>query len=217
MPSPFEESFNNFDPFYRPPGSSVDPRFGAPPVKQEDPTLPSQLGGILASGTSKLPQFGGLPAFLSGSGMLTLQDQTGSFNLGPGGAFNLQKLRVVDDQTGEVKPTGFRAYGNPMNQSLGAEFPVEVFGSKGTIGLEGSFNKYAPYAGLRFKFPDPAILDKQPARVSEVQAVSNALDSAGFKQNQEAPSETAREFLDKKIEQYRSSGGRDPNSPSSWF
>ena len=137
-----------------------------------------------------------LQNFLSG-GQLQAADETGSIGITPGGQLNL---------TG---PQGsFNV--DPRAQSAGFQFPV----GNGQVGIQGSWNKYNPSAEVSFNFGN------KPNRVANKQ-----FDFSGLDQWESKPQEktgalyndpTPQEELERQLLEYRSSGGRSTNSPSSW-
>jgi hypothetical protein len=177
-------------------------------VKDQDKTFQSR-------GTPFDPIMG----YLSGAGALTKGDSTGQVSISPGGEFNLMSSQ------------GLNIAGDPRTKSLGITAPVNVAGNQGTVGLQGSFNQYNPYISGRFQFGRPAQAPgnqedqfSRPARafgnqeeINTQQAASTVNAALGPAQQPEVrPGLSARDFLNQKIDEYRSSGGRDPNSPSSW-
>ena len=198
-------------------------------VKKQDETFQS-------AGTPFDPLMG----YLSGRGALTVGDETmpqpstnwsddanpkkfsspaGQLSISPGGGFNLASSR------------GWGVAGDPMTKSLGVTAPVNVAGNQGTVGLQGSFNQYNPYISGTFQFGRPALaFDNQedqfsrPARafgnreeINTQQAASTVDAALGPAQQPEVRSEpSARERADKLIDEFRSSAGRDLNSPTTW-
>jgi hypothetical protein len=143
--------------------------------------------------------------YLSGQGDLSVSQNDSKdeplsrFSIGPGGTFNLQNLQ-----------SGFSVSGDPSSKSIGMHVPVNIGGNKGTIGVEGSWNPFDPSIGAKFTFGG----DKEPGGFSPEQTVTTAL---GPEQQTETRSElSAREQADQLISAFRSSGGRDSNSPSTW-
>jgi len=134
--------------------------------------------------------------YVSGTGALNVGDDTGTLSISPGGSFNLRS------------PQGFGITGNPAMKSLGVNVPVGGGSSKGTVGLQGSWGT-DPSIQANFQFGQ-----RTPSFSSPEQAVNNALGPAEQPAAQVEPS--ARNFLDQMIDKYRSSEGRDPNSPTSW-
>jgi hypothetical protein len=194
------ENSSYFDPFYSAP--SVNPEQSPRNFKSSLEEFFNRSGGKVGSSISPLDMLSG---FVSGRGGLSAGDETGSFQLNPGGSFSL------------TSPTGFSVSGDPMSKSLGVDLPVSVGKTKGTVGLQGSFNPIDPSIQARFKFGQRSM--PVPEEIGSVKAESSV---SGAVSPWQAPPEkssqpTARELADQFINQYRSSGGRDPNSPSSWF
>jgi hypothetical protein len=184
-------------------------------VKEQDKTFQS-------AGTPFDPIMG----YLSGSGALTVGDETmpqpstnwsddanpkkfsapaGQLSISPGGGFNLASSR------------GWGVAGDPMTKSLGVTAPVNVVGNQGTVGLQGSFNQYNPYISGTFQFGKPAIKFGNQEEINTQQAASTVDAALGPAQQPEVRSEpSARERADKLIDEFRSSAGRDPNSPTTW-
>jgi hypothetical protein len=141
--------------------------------------------------------FKNLLNYASGKGALQAGDETGTFSIAPGGSFELRSKQ------------GFGVTGNPVNKSLGVTIPVGREEGRGTVGLQGSWG-LDPSIQANFQFGT-----KFPSVSSPEQAVNDALGPA--QQPELRPGISPRDFLNQKIEEYRSSGGRDPNSPSSWW
>lgn len=134
--------------------------------------------------------------YVSGTGALQAGDDTGTLSLSPGGSFELRS------------PQGFGVTGNPAMKSVGITVPVGSGSNKGTVGLQGSWGT-DPSIQANFQFGQ-----RTPSFSSPEQAVNNALGPAEQPAAQVEPS--ARDFLNQMVDKYRSSGGRDPNSPTSW-
>jgi hypothetical protein len=194
-------------------------------VKEQDKTFQS-------AGTPFDPIMG----YFSGRGALTVGDETmpqpstnwsddanpkkfsspvGQLSISPGGGFNLTSSR------------GWGVAGDPMTKSLGVTAPVNVAGNQGTVGLQGSFNQYNPYISGTFQFGRPAIAFGNQEEIdtgkTEV-AVNNALgvnqtydvDKKTYTEPYIRPEPSARERADRLIDEFRSSAGRDLNSPTTW-
>ena len=140
--------------------------------------------------------FKSLMNYVSGSGALQTGDDTGTLSLAPGGSFELKS------------PQGFSVTGDPVMRSLGMNVPVGGGNNRGTIGLQGSWGA-DPSIQANFQFGRPS-----PVVSSSEQVVNDALGPAQQPEVRSEPS--ARDFLNQKIDEYRSSGGRDKNSPSTW-
>ena len=154
---------------------------------------------------SKGTPFDSIMGYLSGAGALTNGDSTGQVSISPGGGFNLMSSR------------GWSVAGDPMTKSLGVTAPVNVAGNQGSIGLQGSFNQYNPYISGTFQFGRPALAFGNQEEINTQQAESAVNTALGPAQQTEVrPEPSARDFLNQKIDEYRSSGGRDQSSPSSW-
>lgn len=134
--------------------------------------------------------------YVGGTGALKVQDDTGTLSLSPGGSFELKS------------PQGFGVTGNPAMKSVGITVPIGSGSNRGTVGLQGSWGA-DPSIQANFQFGQ-----KTPSFSSPEQAVNNALGPAEQPAAQVEPS--ARDFLNQMVDKYRSSGGRDPNSPTSW-
>ena len=151
--------------------------------------------------------FKGLWNYLGGTGALNVGDDTGTLSLSPGGSFNLRS------------PQGFGITGNPAMKSLGVNVPVNVGDSKGTVGLQGSWG-VDPSIQANFAFGGT----RQPVVDNSEQQLNAALGlNQQYNENTKmysdpytSPEPSARTFLNEMIDKYRGSGGRDPNSPSSW-
>jgi len=140
--------------------------------------------------------FKSLANYVTGSGALQAGDDTGTLSLSPGGSFELRS------------PQGFGVTGNPINKSLGMTIPVGGGGNRGTVGVQGSWGA-DPSIQANFQFGKPF-----PSVSSPEQAVNGALGPA--QQPEVRPEPSARDFLNQKIDEYRSSSGRDQYSPSTW-
>lgn len=150
-----------------------------------------------------------LVQFLSGQGPLSITQNDSEdkplsrFSVGPGGVFNLQNLQ-----------SGFNFTGDVRGKAIGMDVPVNIGGNKGTVGVQGSWGNFneqgSPYIKANFAFGG----NKQPIISSPEQAVTAALGPE--QQIETRPELSAREQADQFINAFRSSGGRDPNSPSSW-
>lgn len=152
--------------------------------------------------------------FVSGKGALNINDSTGKFQLSPGGSFNLNS------------PQGFSVTGNPINKSLGVTVPFGKDQGKGAITFEGSWNQYDPNIGVRFEMGK----NKIPSLSNPEQSVTQSLQGKeadtndltlnflrqkiGLTSTVGEPS--AREQANQLIDLYRSSGGRQSDSPSTW-
>jgi len=126
---------------------------------QSDREVKDQDKTYMRSGTP----FDAIAGYLSGSGALTVGDETtpqsstnwsdnanpkkspppvGQLSISPGGSFNLSSSR------------GWSVAGNPISKSLGVTVPA--FGNQGTVGLQGSFNQQNPYISGTFQLGRPA-------------------------------------------------------------
>lgn len=141
-----------------------------------------------------------LASYVAGQGALSVGDNTGTLSLAPGGAFSLRS------------PEGFSVIGNSSAKSLGLSVPVGRGAGKGTIGLQGSWGKdQSIQANFQFgQSTQPNEGDLNRAVNSVNAALPN--DNLGLDRNEP----TARAFLNKMIDEYRSTGGRTPDNPSSW-
>lgn len=187
----------------------------AKPAHIKEPDFLNKFTSNFQGGTRGYGAFTPFVQYLSGQGPLSItQNDTreklvedkplSRFSVSPGGEFNLQNLQ-----------SGFSFTGNVRNKSVGADFPVNIGGNKGIVGVEGSLNNVDPYIRAKFAFGQKPQL---PIDDSE-QKVSSALNVIGFNQtnmSSGSPEPSARAFLDQMVDKYRSSGGRDPNSPSTW-
>jgi hypothetical protein len=203
-------------------------------LSQSDREVKDQDKAYMRSGTP----FDALAGYLSGKGALTVGDEimpqssthwsddanlkkspppVGQLSISPGGDFNLSSSR------------GWSMAGSPMSKSLGVTVPA--FGNQGTVSLQGSFNQYDPYISGKFQFGRPAqALGNQedqfsrPARafgnqeeINTGKAESAVTAALGPEQQAETLSKpSVREQADQLINAFRSSGGRDLNSPTSW-
>ena len=140
--------------------------------------------------------FKNLVNYVSGSGALQAGDDTGTLSLSPGGSFELKS------------PQGFSVTGDPVMKSLGMNVPVGGGNNRGTIGLQGSWGA-DPSIQANFQFGKKSLIGSSPE-----QAVDEALGPAQQLETQVEPS--PRDFLNQQINKYRSSGGRDLNSPTTW-
>ena len=95
--------------------------------------------------------------YASGTGALKVGDDTGTLSLSPGGSFELRS------------PQGFGVTGNPVNKSLGISVPVGGGGSRGTVGIQGSWG-LDPSIQANFQFGK-----RSPSVSSPEQAVNTAL------------------------------------------
>jgi hypothetical protein len=139
--------------------------------------------------------------YMLGLGALRVGDDTGSFVLNPGGGFEVSS------------PKGFSVTGDPSMRSANVTIPVKFGDNRGTIGLEGSWG-FDPSIQAKFKFGS-----KNPSLSNPEQVVDQAV--APYQQPYDPGTyaggvTTARDLLNQTIAEYRSSGGRDPNSPTSW-
>jgi hypothetical protein len=224
VPNLFNPLQRNEFGFYRGTNGEVDESKAADAPSRETfarrpQTFLSDLTSSFQNGRNSHGGFSSLGQFLSGQGALSVsqpifkeKEEIGKeqFSISPGGGFNLQKFDMKN------QPIGFGVTGNPTTKSLGVDFPV----GNGRVGLEGSFNSFDPYVKANFAFKG----NKQPVVDNSEQQLNAALglnqrydqDKQIYTEPYTAPEPSARDFLNQKIEEYRSSGGRDPNSPSSW-
>lgn len=189
-------------------------------LSQSDKEVKDQDKTYMRSGTP----FDALAGYLSGRGALTVGAETmpqsstnwsddanpkkspppvGQLSISPGGNFNLSSSR------------GWSMAGSPRSKSLGVTVPA--FGNQGTVGLQGSFNQYDPYISGTFQFGRPAQAFGNQEEINTGKAESAVTAALGPEQQAETllkPS--VREQADQLINAFRSSGGRDPNSPTSW-
>ena len=107
--------------------------------------------------------FKSLVNYVTGSGALQAGDETGTLSLSPGGSFELRS------------PQGFGVTGNPVSKSLGMTIPVGGGGSRGTVGVQGSWGNFneqgSPYIKANFAFEG----NKQLPGASPEQTVNAAL------------------------------------------
>jgi hypothetical protein len=150
-------------------------------------------------------EFSPVLKYLSGQGDLSVGENDSEdkplsrVSIAPGGTFNLQNLQ-----------SGFSISGNPRSRSVGVHVPVNIGGNKGTIGVEGSWNPSDPSIGAKFAFGG----NKETNGFSPEQVVTAVLGPE--QQIETRPELSAREQADQYINAFRSSGERDPNSPSTW-
>jgi hypothetical protein len=237
--SPYSSWFNTAGPQRPYSIQQASPRFAGMKWTQDvmGSNLPTALG--MAAGQSdrevedqdKTFQSAGTPfdpivGYLSGMGALTVGDETmpqhstnwsddanpkkfsspaGQLSISPGGGFNLTSSR------------GWGVAGDPMTKSLGVTAPVNVAGNQGTVGLQGSFNQYNPYISGTFQFGRPAQAFGNQEEINTGKAESAVTATLGPEQQTKTrPGLSAREEADQFINAFRSSGGRDPNSPTTW-
>ena len=156
--------------------------------------------------------------YVSGKGALQANDETGTLSIAPGGSFELKSKQ------------GFGVTGNPVNKALGVSIPVKVGGNRGIVGFQGSWG-LDPSIQANFQFGknvSPGFNSGQLGNVPSVSSPEQQINAAlGLNQTYDqdrkiysepytGPGPSPRDFLNQKIEEYRSSGGRDPSSPSSW-
>ena len=155
--------------------------------------------------------------YLSGQGALTVSEDDGQkdskpksqFSIAPGGAFNLQNLQ-----------SGFSVSGDPRNKSVGVSVPVNIGGNKGTIGVEGSLNSFDSSIQTRFAFGGKRqpVIDNSEQQVNAALGINQTYDpdKKVYSGQYTRPEPSARELEEQQTREYRSSGGRDTNSPSTW-
>lgn len=182
----------------------------AKPLQIIEPGFSNRFTSGFQGGTRGYGALTPFVQYLSGQGPLSITQNDSEnkplsrFSVEPGGVFNLQNLQ-----------SGFSFTGNVRNKSVGADFPVNIGGNKGIVGVEGSLNNVDPYIRAKFAFGQRPQL---PVDDSE-QKVSSALNAVGLNQantSSDSPELSARDFLNQMVDKYRSSDGRDPNSPSTW-
>lgn len=118
------------------------------------------------------------------SGSFSVSDPTGSFSVSPGGYFNLQSSK------------GWGISGSASQKSLG----VNIGQPDNNISIEGNFGP-DPGVRLGFQFGQPKIQSNVPVDYSG--RAKESVESAIPSRQDDYAEPSAREYLDKKLAEYR--------------